>query len=70
MPFALCTLLMERIYQNDKRYIMFDHVPDQRERWLRVSALPTIARTHNSPFFQDYLSNLSAPKLSVHNQIP
>ncbi|KAH0839764.1 Hsp90 protein-domain-containing protein [Lanmaoa asiatica] len=23
--------------QNDKRYIMFEHVPDQRERWIRVS---------------------------------
>ena len=22
--------------QGDKRYIMFDHVPEQRERWLRV----------------------------------
>lgn len=25
--------------KNDKRYIMFDHVPDQRERWLRVIVL-------------------------------
>ncbi|KAF5388027.1 hypothetical protein D9615_000399 [Tricholomella constricta] len=40
---------MEKVLKNDKRYIMFDHVPEQRERWLR-----------------DYLSNLSAPKLSVH----
>lgn len=24
-------------FQNDKRFIMFDHVPEQRERWLRVS---------------------------------
>ncbi|KAJ6613474.1 peptide-binding protein [Mycena sp. CBHHK59/15] len=22
--------------QNDKRYIMFDHVPDQRERWIKT----------------------------------
>ena len=22
--------------QNDKRYLVFDHVPEQRERWLRV----------------------------------
>jgi hypothetical protein len=22
--------------QGDKRYIMFDYVPEQRERWLRV----------------------------------
>ncbi|KAF8076367.1 hypothetical protein FPV67DRAFT_1471462 [Lyophyllum atratum] len=40
---------IEKVLKNDKRYIMFDHVPEQRERWLR-----------------DYLSNLSAPKLSVH----
>ncbi|KAK7049537.1 hypothetical protein VNI00_005568 [Paramarasmius palmivorus] len=35
--------------QNDRRYIMFDHVPEQREKWVR-----------------DYLSQLSAPELSVH----
>ncbi|GLB33792.1 putative FF domain containing protein [Lyophyllum shimeji] len=40
---------MEKVLKNDKRYIMFDHVPEERERWVR-----------------DYLSNLSAPKLSVH----
>ncbi|KAG5636611.1 hypothetical protein H0H81_007408 [Sphagnurus paluster] len=40
---------MEKVLKNDKRFIMFDHVPEQREQWLR-----------------DYLSNLSAPKLSVH----
>ncbi|RDB22868.1 Transcription elongation regulator 1 [Hypsizygus marmoreus] len=40
---------MEKVLKNDKRYIMFDHAPEQRERWIR-----------------DYLSNLSAPKLSVH----
>ncbi|KZV75141.1 hypothetical protein PENSPDRAFT_647422 [Peniophora sp. CONT] len=38
-----------KVLKNDKRYIVFDHVPEQRERWLR-----------------DYLSGLSAPKLSVH----
>ncbi|TFY72957.1 hypothetical protein EVG20_g20 [Dentipellis fragilis] len=26
---------MEKVLKNDKRYIMFDHVPEQRERWLR-----------------------------------
>jgi len=26
---------MEKVLKNDKRYIMFNHVPDQRERWLR-----------------------------------
>ncbi|KAF5321365.1 hypothetical protein D9619_001107 [Psilocybe cf. subviscida] len=40
---------MEKVLKNDKRYITFDHVPDQREKWLR-----------------NYLSGLSAPKLSVH----
>ncbi|KAI1789556.1 hypothetical protein LXA43DRAFT_892736 [Ganoderma leucocontextum] len=43
---ASCTL--HRI-RNDKRYLVFDHVSEQRERWLR-----------------DYLSQLSAPTLSVH----
>ncbi|KAF9462633.1 hypothetical protein BDZ94DRAFT_1298435 [Collybia nuda] len=42
---------VEKVLKNDKRYIMFDHVPDQRERWIR-----------------EYLSNLSAPRLSVHLQ--
>ncbi|KAI0770832.1 hypothetical protein BC629DRAFT_1595770 [Irpex lacteus] len=40
---------MVKVLKNDKRYLVFDHVPEQRERWLR-----------------DYLSQLSAPKLSVH----
>ncbi|KAK7020108.1 glu-rich pro-rich WW domain-protein [Favolaschia claudopus] len=40
---------IEKVLKNDKRYIMFDHVPDQRERWIRT-----------------YLSQLSAPQLSVH----
>ncbi|KAI0775935.1 hypothetical protein BD413DRAFT_256226 [Trametes elegans] len=40
---------MVKVLKNDKRYIVFDHVPEQREQWLR-----------------DYLSQLSAPTLSVH----
>lgn len=24
------------LMQNDRRYLMFDHIPEQRERWLRV----------------------------------
>ncbi|KAI0322431.1 hypothetical protein OF83DRAFT_1093237, partial [Amylostereum chailletii] len=40
---------MEKVLKNDKRYIVFSHIPEQREQWLR-----------------DYLSSLSAPKLSVH----
>ncbi|KAH9049729.1 Hsp90 protein-domain-containing protein [Lactarius hengduanensis] len=27
---------MEKVLKGDKRYIMFDHVPEQRERWVRV----------------------------------
>ncbi|OAX43511.1 HSP90-domain-containing protein [Rhizopogon vinicolor AM-OR11-026] len=27
---------IEKVLKNDKRYIMFEHVPEQRERWLRV----------------------------------
>ncbi|KAF8138301.1 Hsp90 protein-domain-containing protein [Boletus edulis] len=26
-----------KVLKNDKRYMMFEHVPDQRERWIRVS---------------------------------
>ncbi|OBZ70178.1 Aromatic peroxygenase [Grifola frondosa] len=26
---------MVKVLKNDKRYLMFDHVPDQRDRWLR-----------------------------------
>ncbi|KAJ7179213.1 Hsp90 protein-domain-containing protein [Mycena filopes] len=26
---------VEKVLKNDKRYIMFDHVPDQRERWIK-----------------------------------
>ncbi|PPQ69873.1 hypothetical protein CVT24_003208 [Panaeolus cyanescens] len=26
---------MEKVLKNDKRYIMFDHVPEKREEWLR-----------------------------------
>ncbi|KAI0036739.1 hypothetical protein K488DRAFT_40430 [Vararia minispora EC-137] len=40
---------MEKVLKNDKRYMVFEHIPEQREQWLR-----------------DYLSGLSAPKLSVH----
>ncbi|KAH7929430.1 HSP90-domain-containing protein [Leucogyrophana mollusca] len=27
---------VEKVLKHDKRYIMFEHVPEQRERWLRV----------------------------------
>ncbi|KAI0650305.1 hypothetical protein C8Q79DRAFT_902891 [Trametes meyenii] len=38
-----------KVLKNDKRYLVFDHIPEQREHWLR-----------------DYLSQLSAPTMSVH----
>ncbi|KIJ70580.1 hypothetical protein HYDPIDRAFT_78529 [Hydnomerulius pinastri MD-312] len=39
-----------KVLKNDKRYIMFEHVPEQRERWLRVifrstSAFSSITHT-------------------------
>ncbi|KAI0638048.1 hypothetical protein C8Q77DRAFT_1089037 [Trametes polyzona] len=40
---------MIKVLKNDKRYLVFDHIPEQREQWLR-----------------EYLSQLSAPTLSVH----
>lgn len=39
----------DRVLKNDQRYRAFDHIPEQRMRWVK-----------------DYLSSLSAPKLSVH----
>ncbi|KAJ7283667.1 Hsp90 protein-domain-containing protein [Mycena rebaudengoi] len=31
------TAEVEKVLKNDKRYIMFDHVPEQRQRWITVS---------------------------------
>ncbi|KAI0068699.1 HSP90-domain-containing protein [Artomyces pyxidatus] len=28
---------IQKVLKSEKRYLMFDHVPEQRERWLRVS---------------------------------
>jgi hypothetical protein len=37
-PFLPVTDLISNFrLQHDKRYLVFDHVPDQREDWLRVS---------------------------------
>jgi transcription elongation regulator 1 len=56
--------------QNDKRYLMFDHVPEQRERWLRVSTRTDAEHPNRASncdlLLKDYLSQLAAPKLSVH----
>lgn len=30
-------LIAELCVQNDKRYMTFDHIPEQREKWLRVT---------------------------------
>lgn len=27
---------IERVLKNDKRYTVFDHIPDQREKWIRA----------------------------------
>ncbi|QRW02452.1 transcription elongation regulator 1 [Ceratobasidium sp. AG-Ba] len=40
---------MEKVLRHDARYTVFDHIPEQREQWIR-----------------DYLSQQTAPKLSVH----
>ncbi|KAF8978779.1 hypothetical protein BDQ17DRAFT_1265314, partial [Cyathus striatus] len=31
---------MEKVLKNDKRYIVFNHIPEQRELWLRVRCFP------------------------------
>ncbi|KZT24521.1 HSP90-domain-containing protein [Neolentinus lepideus HHB14362 ss-1] len=31
---------IENVLKNDKRYLMFDHVPEQRERWVRGCRRP------------------------------
>ena len=46
---------------------MFDYVPEQRERWLRVrERVNVVNEPEKLTKIQDYLSRLSAPKLSVH----
>lgn len=37
----LCTRDADRLFKlkSDRRYLMFDHVPEQREQWLRVRSL-------------------------------
>ncbi|KAJ3830537.1 Hsp90 protein-domain-containing protein [Lentinula raphanica] len=32
---------MEKVLRNDKRYTMFDHIPEQREQWIRVFIRPS-----------------------------
>ncbi|KAG6919444.1 hypothetical protein DXG01_006327 [Tephrocybe rancida] len=33
---------VEKVLKNDKRYIMFDHIPEQRESWIRITGKPII----------------------------
>ncbi|KAJ7368267.1 Hsp90 protein-domain-containing protein [Mycena albidolilacea] len=54
---------VEKVLKNDKRYIMFDHVPDQRERWIRsdVARLRKIVinslYSHKEIFLRELISN-------------
>ncbi|TFK75925.1 HSP90-domain-containing protein [Pluteus cervinus] len=34
-----------KVLKNDKRYIMFDHVPEQRERWIRAATAMRFLRS-------------------------
>jgi heat shock protein 90kDa beta len=56
--------------QNDKRYLMFDHIPEQRERWLRVCDIfgRLALNVLKEKYSKDYMAQLSAPMLSVHLQ--
>jgi hypothetical protein len=58
---------MERVLRGDKRFTVFDYIPQERERWLQVSIFMFIQ------FYEliltvskDYVRNLTAPKASVH----
>lgn len=39
MNFHVFPVLIRLLCQNDKRYMMFDHVPEQREQWVRVRTM-------------------------------
>jgi heat shock protein beta len=49
--FCLCPT---PFFKNDKRYLMFDHVPEQRERWLRVCLWNSL----QSRLLMDYIPGL------------
>ncbi len=46
------------VIQRDKRYRIFDHIPDIREQWLRVGLSTVNIEADN--FLKDYLDNLEA----------
>ncbi|KAG2141685.1 Hsp90 protein-domain-containing protein [Suillus bovinus] len=54
---------IEKVLKNDKRYIMFEHVAAQRERWLRRSTLENVSSSgdtrtlSSSVFAQDAGTN-------------
>ncbi|KAJ4478050.1 Hsp90 protein-domain-containing protein [Lentinula aciculospora] len=42
---------MEKVLRNDKRYIMFDHIAEQREQWIRLGVACTVTMRFSSTFF-------------------
>jgi hypothetical protein len=47
--------------------MIFDHIPEQREKWLRVTDTTSRLVAHILTLhLQEYIANLAAPKLSVH----
>lgn len=54
-------------FQNDKRYRQFDHIPTEREQWMRVSLVLFLSiRTLTRYRSQDYLSTLSEASGTIH----
>ncbi|KAJ3810029.1 Hsp90 protein-domain-containing protein [Lentinula aff. lateritia] len=41
---------MEKVLRNDKRYIVFDHIAEQREQWIRFLATFCLMRDNESEF--------------------
>ncbi|KAF7352824.1 HSP90-domain-containing protein [Mycena venus] len=52
---------VEKVLRSDKRYIMFDHVPEQREQWIRTYlsqlSAPQILYSHKDIFLRELISN-------------
>ncbi|KAH8830866.1 Hsp90 protein-domain-containing protein [Flagelloscypha sp. PMI_526] len=63
-----------RVIANDKRYIDFDHIPEQREQWLRDGAPKCYERTRQPPVESEYLNGhlwmVSNRKASVSGGLP
>ena len=58
--------LNHRCFQNDKRFIVYDHIPEQRIKLLRVRGLWSETHHLSELYRQEYLSELTPPSLSVH----